>query len=277
MGDFEFLPHEFGEWRQIGSRKTYNRETIFEYIDGAGEVYRLYDFQQVAVFTLTRDKIGTITVEIFDMGLPGDAYGIFTFYHEGQDLDIGDGAYLRPELLSFWRGKYFICVSAESPMEHSAKYLAEVARTVAATIPQGGQPPEWLAALPAKGRRPQSLRYFHNHQSLNYHYFVDEKNILRLTEKTECALAAYRRGERGYYQLWVRYPNSAAADAAYDHFMRIYHPGKWRLGVVQEKEEGWTALTKHHEFLALAFNVPTAAVADSVQIMAKDILREVTK
>lgn len=277
MKDFDFIPREFGVWKQTGERTIYDRDSIFAYIDGAGEVYRLYDFRKVAVFTLAGAGTVTLVVEVFDMGCPGDAYGIFTFYHEGQDLDIGGGAYLRPELLSFWRGKYFVCISTESPVEHSARVLEEVARAVAAVIPESGQPPAWLKSFPQKDRRPQSVRYFHNHQSLNYHYFVSEKNVLRLNEKTECALAAYRTGERSFYQLWVRYPNSSAADAAYDYFLRNYTPGKWRMGMVQEEENTWTALAKHNEFLAVALGVPVPAVADSLREAAKDILREVAK
>jgi hypothetical protein len=277
MDDFEFLPREFDGWRQTGKRKTYDRETIFEYIDGAGEVYRLYDFRQVVVFTLISPEVGTVVVEVFDMGSPGDAYGIFTFYHEGKDLNIGGGAYLRPELLSFWQGKYFVCISIDPHLEHSGPVLEKVARAVAAHIPAGGLPPEWLDSFPRKNRRPQSMRFFHNHQSLNYHFYVSKKNVLRLNRMTECVLAAYRIADNNFYQLWIRYPNSSAADAAYDHFMRNYTPGKWRMGIVREKKDAWTTLTKYKEFLAGALGVPTVSVADPVRAAAKDILREVTK
>ncbi len=277
MGDFEFLPREFDGWQQTGKRKTYDRETIFEYIDGAGEVYRLYDFRQVVVFTLISPEVGTVVVEVFDMSSPGDAYGIFTFYHEGKDLNLGGGAYLRPELLSFWQGKYFVCVSIDPQLEHSGSVLEKVARAVAAHIPAGGLPPEWLDSFPRKNRRLQSMRYFHNHQSLNYHFYVSEKNVLRLNRTTECALAAYRIADNNFHQLWIRYPNSSAADAAYDHFMRNYTPGKWRMGMVREKKDTWTTLTKYEEFLAVALGVPTVSVADSVRAAARDILREVTK
>jgi hypothetical protein len=40
-----YLPEEMNGWRAEGKDEAYNLETIFDYIDGAGEVYRSYNFQ----------------------------------------------------------------------------------------------------------------------------------------------------------------------------------------------------------------------------------------
>jgi len=277
MSDFQFITSELNDWRQIGETKIYNRETIFDYIDGAGEVYRLYDFRNVAVFTFGKTGAGSVVVEVFDMGSAGDAFGIFTFYHEGKDLNIGDGAYLRPQLLCFWRGHYFVCISPASGVEVPDGTLEEVARVIAARIPEGGRPPEWLELFPAEDRRPQSLRFFHNQQALNYHYFISETNLLRLNEKTECALASYRLGGRGFHQIWIRYPTPAAADAAYDFFVRKYNPDMWTMGIAADSAGTWTALAKHQSFIAVAFAVPSAATADSVREAARILLRKAEK
>lgn len=277
MSDFDFIPPELTSWRQVDTTKTYDRETIFDYIDGAGEVYRLYDFRNVAVFTFDGDGAGSVLVEVFDMGSAGDAYGIFTFYHEGKDLDLGDGGYLRPQFVCFWRGQYFICVSSCSEPPVSDEILTDFARLIAEKVPANGRPPAWLNLFPDRDRREQSLRFFHTQQALNYHCFVSEENVLRLNAKTECLLGNYRLAGRSFYQLWVRYPTSAAADAAYDFFMRQYSPHKWQMGIVENDDSTWTALAKHESFITAAFGVPSAAAADSVREVAKDLLRKAAK
>jgi hypothetical protein len=277
MSDFSFLPPEFDGWRRAGETLLYDRETIFDYIDGAGEVYRLYDFRNVAVSSFERDGGGSVLVELFDMGSAGDAYGIFTFYHEGKDLQLGDGGYLRPQLVCFWRGQYFVCVSPRSDPPVPDQLLENAARLIAARIPAGGSPPEWLKLFPTRDRRAQSLRYFHSHQALNYHCFVSEENVLRLNEKTECLLGSYRLGGRSFFQLWVRYPTTAAADAAYDFFMRMYSPQTWQMGVVENDDGTWAAAAKHESFIAAAFGLPSAAAADALRETTKHLLREAAK
>jgi hypothetical protein len=42
-----YLPEEMNGWRAEGKDEAYNPETIFDYIDGAGEAYRSYNFQSL--------------------------------------------------------------------------------------------------------------------------------------------------------------------------------------------------------------------------------------
>jgi len=277
MSAFDFIGRQLGGWRLVEPAKTYNRETIFDYIDGAGEVYRLYAFREVFVADFIQAGAEPFTVEVFDMGSAGDAYGIFTFYHEGEDVDIGQGAYLRPGLLSFWQDKYFVCVSTKSGTDPAQEKLAGLARAVAAVIPGKGNIPGWLKLFPDKNRRAQSLRYFHNHASLNYHYFLAEKNILRLDDSTQCALARYQVGKEDFSQLWVRYPDSSAARAGYAHFMENYMPAGKSSGMAHDKKKKWTTAVRHDRYVALAFDVSTKATADSVKQAVEHILREGAK
>jgi len=277
VGAFDFMGREIGGWRRVGAAKVYSRETIFDYIDGAGEVYRLYDFREVAVFHFRKAGCEPVVVEIFDMGTAGDAYGIFTFYHQGKDVAVGQGAYLRSSLLSFWQDRYFVCVSTESGAEPEESILLNLAQPIAAAIPGKGSLPEWLKSFPGKDRRAQSIRYFHNQPALNYHLFISEKNILNLDEKTQCALANYRAGNDSFAQLWVRYPDSSAAQAGHARFMKNYTPVGKLSGPVRDKKKKWMAATWHGQFVAIVFGAPTRADADSVTQAAERTLREVAR
>jgi hypothetical protein len=277
MAVIDLIPQEVEGWRQAPGVRIFNRQTIFDYIDGAGEVYRLYDFRYVHVGEFRKTGAEPVVVEVFDMGSAGDAYGIFTFYHEGQEVEIGQDAYLRPGLLSFWQDRYFVCVSTSPEGEQTDQVLQKIAESVARAIPRRGSPPAWLERFPARSRRPQSVRYFHNQASLNYHLFLSEDNIFKLDDKTECALARYGTGERSFHQFWVRYPDSLAAQAALKSVIHHCLPAGAVSGVAQDGNHRWTAITTHGWFVAAAFGVASRAEADSVRQAAEAILREVTK
>jgi len=277
MAVVEYIPKEIDGWRQTGEVKTYDRDGIFEYIDGAGEVYRLYDFREVTVFEFANQGSEPVLVEVFDMGSAGDAYGIFTFYHEGKDVEIGQGGYLRAGLLSFWNGKFYIAVSSDNTGDDAEAVLLSLGQAVAQNLPREGAPPEWLNSFPHAELRPQSLRYVHTHQALNYHMFLSNKNILQLDNRTEVALAQYRQGPQHFAQIWVRYPDSAAADTAFAAFITQY-PAIGKRGEAARDDEGkWSTAAVNGRFLALVIGTPTKADADSVRQAAEYKLREVVK
>lgn len=279
MAELDFIPQQLAGWRRAGPGKSYNRETIFDYIDGAGEVYRLFDFREVVVYQFTHEKVAPVDLEVFDMGSAGDAYGIFTFYHEGEEVAVGRGAYRRPGLLNFWQGRYFVCLTSPLPPspEQEDTAVVQLAKEIASRMPTAGDPPDWLEHFPASERRAQSLRYFHDHRSLNYHLYLNDENVLQLTAATQCALARYRRGEESFYQLWARYPDSAAADTAMASFSTAMLSPDATDGIARQKNKRWTAVTRDGQFIAIAYDVPTRAIADSVRNAALNILQKEIK
>jgi hypothetical protein len=48
--------------------------------------------------------------------------------------------------------------------------------------------------LPTEGLRPLSERYFHLHQTLNYHYYLARENVLNLSPETDAVLGRYQPG-----------------------------------------------------------------------------------
>jgi len=91
----EFVPNEIYGWKAQGEVEIYDRETIFDYIDGAGEIYLLYGFRKVMVFHLAKVDQPTIVVEIFDMGSAEDAFGVFSHAREGEEIGVGQGSEYR--------------------------------------------------------------------------------------------------------------------------------------------------------------------------------------
>jgi hypothetical protein len=210
------LPASIGEWVKTNEAVTYDRETIFDYINGAGEVYRSYAFTHVLVERYESPGGQGVTVELFDMGRPEDAFGVFSYSRENEEEGIGAGFERKGSILCFWQNRFFVCVAAEQRDEGTDRMLTDLARGLSGALPTEGEKPPLMAVLPEDGRVPFSDRFFHTHQSLNYHYYLERENVLNLTAETDVALARYRPGAA--FLLVIGYGDDGEASGALTSF-----------------------------------------------------------
>jgi hypothetical protein len=163
------LPSQIGLWTAESKDRMYDRETIFSYIDGAGEVYRAYNMRSCLSRRYTSPNAPAIVLDIFDMGTSEDAFGVFTHDRDGRAVDVGQGALYRPGWLSFWKGRF--------------------SRVVASLIKDQGPKPGLLLKLPPEGLQSRSIRYLHHHTLLNYHFYLADENILNYPNVEKAAEA----------------------------------------------------------------------------------------
>lgn len=209
-----FLPREVSGWKATGKDRTFTPKTIFEYIDGGAEVYLAYGFRELQVRTYSRKGQPDITVELFDMGRSGDAYGVFSYEREGPDVGIGQDSEFQGTLLRFWKGHYFVAISAvkEDPLVRPS--MLELGKATAKALEPPGKRPAILALLPSVGLRTQTIRYFHQPFCLAYHYPLSDQNILHLTDKTDGLLAEYDVDQAKVHLILVSYPDTGLAGSA---------------------------------------------------------------
>ena len=255
----KLTPDNFLGWTAKDAVEQYNRETIFDYIDGAGEVYLLYDFQSVLVKRYANPDDQDIIVEIFDMGSSYDAYGIFSHSHEKNDSLVGQGSDFRGSLMCFWKNRYYICISAEKEESKTNEAILELARAIDSNIGEDGEIPALVGFLPDDGLRANSIKYFHKYTSLNYHYYLSEKNILHLDDNTEAVLAIYDPGRA--YLLIARYENDADARAAHASFIGGYIPDAGETGLAQIDNKSWVYAVTDKNFIVAVFDSPDPAHA----------------
>ena len=258
----QLVPGEIYGWKALDEVETYDRQTIFDYIDGAGEIYLMYDFRQVMVFRLVKASEPTILVEVFDMGSPEDAFGIFSHAHEGEEQGIGQGSEYRGGVLCFWKAKFFVCITSERETPDAKKAVVDLAQKIAEKISVSGPLPNLLDYLPEDDLLDKSVRYFHKHTSLNYHYFVASENILRLGEHTEAVLARYEPGRS--YLLLIRYQNEEEAKEALDSFLGAYIPEGKDSGVAEIDNEKWVAAKLEGALVVVVFDAPTKTNAQNL-------------
>lgn len=222
------LPESVAEWKPAEQTRTVDRLTLFDYMNGAGELYLAYGFQELAVRRYHAPDQPDVTVEVYRMSGASDACGVFLHDHSpdqnppagleevGRDRDYALG------LLRFWKGNYFVRAIAERETEAARAALSALGRSISDAISPAGEPPELLSLLPQGGMEPRSARYFHKHTVLNYYYYLADGNILRLSDRTEVAMARYRMGEDRPWLLVIRYPSAKDAARARLEFGRVY-------------------------------------------------------
>lgn len=253
----QFLPDEVNGWKAKDEDRTYDQETIFDYIDGAGEVYRSYNFQKLFVRRYIKKRQADVVADCFDMGTSQDAFGVFTHDLEGEDAGIGQGSAFNAGLLSFWKSHYFISLYAEEETEEAKETVLALGRKIAASIGEEGEKPDLISLLPAEKLEKKSVHYFHNHMVLNYHFFVADENILLLDQKTEVVLGTYRDDEDKFRLLLINYPETTKAAEAYRSFTQNYMHDAKAPGLVQTENTRWTAAKVKEGFLMVAFDCPT--------------------
>jgi hypothetical protein len=238
LGSALALPDEAAGWKAGAPAERYDAQSIFRYIDGHGEVYLAYGMTScLARRYAGPEGEGDVVIDVFEMASPADAFGVFTHSREGGPVDVGRGAAFGYGILSFWKGRHFVSVSAEQESERSRSAVVALGRAVAAAIPDEGGPPPLASRLPRSGQEEGSLVYLRHPRILEAHVPVGPDNPLGVGPRADAVTARYRL-EGGVADLVVvQYEDAAAAQAADEGFARVFLDG----GGPARRGDGWCA------------------------------------
>lgn len=269
----KIISEQVDGWIAEGDTEKYNYETIFRYMNGAGEIYRMYDYRKMEVLRMVKAEQPEIKIEMFDMGSPGDAFGVFSHMREGDEAGVGEGSEYRKGLLCFWQAKYFFCIITEQETEETKQVIFRLAEIITDFYKSSNSKPAILNILPAEHLDKNTVRYFNLQSSLNYHYFVSEENILFLGKNTKGLLAKY--GETYCYLLCIKYLNNEEAKNAYDNFRSVYLPDGGELDIYQFEENKWLTTELLQNYLIIIFDAPTEPFAKELKqnVLDKIVLK----
>lgn len=256
-----YIPRTAGPWLSEADQ-VFDADSIFSYIDGAGEVYRAYNMKRLVARRFHKDGKPDLVVDAFDMGSPEDAFGVFTHDLDGEDAGIGQGSNYKAGLLSFWKARYFLSVYAEAETPETKALVLDLGRAIAAAIPGEGRKPELLELLPAEGLDARGVRYFHTSSVLNYHYFVADHDILQFDKAVGAVLAPYGAGADRSLLLVVAYHQEMRAELAAGEFHTAYWPGRTGTAFLM-KNGRWTALRVLAWYVAIVFEAGSAEEAEA--------------
>ncbi len=260
------LPGEAGGWKWDGDAKAYGPKEIFAYMDGAGELYLAYNFRDLIVRRFEKPGQPPITLELYDMGSSEDAYGVFSFERQDEEVKIGQGSEFGGGLLRFWKGKYFVSIYPDGEGPEVATAILALGRAVADSIPVTGQAPALLRYLPdgKKGLVEKSIRYLHSHVLLNQRFFISHENILGLKADTGAGLAEVLAGKEKLRLLLIQYPSEDRAKDALESFKKAYMPEARQKDRIHTEDKKWTLVQRRGNMILLVFHASREGDAESL-------------
>ncbi|MFH1943375.1 MAG: DUF6599 family protein [bacterium] len=150
-------------WSWHGMPKHYSAGNLYEYIDGEAELYLKYGFQEMATMTYFWGSVDdtSFIVDIYDMGTPLDAFGLYSNYRRpGYTFEkIGTEAIVSEYGLRFFQGRYVVEFKIGSDSERIRRAVRAVAERVSKKIEQPAEMPKMLSLLPEEDQVSRTLRY----------------------------------------------------------------------------------------------------------------------
>lgn len=147
-------------WSLKGTPQAFTKKTLFEHINGQADLFLQYGFKE-SIFAVYQGKNSAeekIDLDIYDMGGPVQAYGIFSrFRQEGHPAGIGLASYLEDDYGLFYKGKYFVVIQASGSTSPNLKQLAEM---IESRISDNSPAPKEIGYFPETGLKPDSIEYY---------------------------------------------------------------------------------------------------------------------
>jgi hypothetical protein len=260
------IPTKVGDWEASGQDMVYDRKTLYDYMDGGAEVYLAFDFREAFVRKFkgpsSQDEIA---LDIYDMGSPEEAFGVFSCDRQDPEAGIGQESEYGPGLLRFRQGRYFVSITASGDEQRAEKVILELGKAIATKLGPAGPLPDLLRCLPEPGLKTNRTSYFHGIINLNNRFFVSSENILNLDRQTECVFAEYAAGpDKSGVLLIVRYPDESRARAAYQSFCKAYLPEAGQSGTALTENRKWTMARNRGNYLAVVFEAASKEYAEAL-------------
>ena len=282
------LPESVGVWIRPEFAQVIHANNIFEYMDGAGELYIGYRFRHLEVYQYSAENRDAILVELYFMETPQDAFGLLSLDWSGDPVGLigpavpEDKLSIAPTTRALYgAGLLRLCADAiyarvmafrETP--ESKEAVLSLGRAVAAGRRVSPEPP-LLKFLPAGVGTEWDLRrdrigYLRSYLVLNSLHYLSDENILNLDLSTEAVTAPYNgrgdhEGRRTIQALIVKYPTPELAERALHHFHEAYlpdHPGPSKPGVTErfsdvfQVEDRWLGYLLSGRFVAMVLECP---------------------
>lgn len=254
-------------WTLAAPGKRYVGEELYDPINGAADKYFPFGFKEAA-FAMYGKGEALLEVQIYEMGSPEDASGIYSIYDDVNVLHAfmiagDDGtksttcSATSKDSQTFAKGPYFVRIlssSGEPTDQELATFGLEVAMNIAAPYHK----PAILAFL-LPGHILGSVKYFRTAATQADVFYVSDENVFSLSEETFGVSACYNTktteagtkvGTNALYA--IEYPTAEAALAAFNAAQKHFAGEAYRIfGVLEGPEPKLIVLKGDAEFLKL--------------------------
>jgi len=161
-------------WNIDGKPDIYNRDNLFDRIDGEAEIYFPYGFETLISARYVNENNPKVAIEadVYKMGSVLDAFGIYANYRRVDDaeISIGSEGIISPAQLLFYQDRYFIRLQASGTLNMNLEILRACATAISRKLPPSLGKPTELDALKINQIVQKSHRYIAK-SLLGYSFF----------------------------------------------------------------------------------------------------------
>jgi hypothetical protein len=220
-GDLIFpAENDVSGWKPAAPLEFYQQDNLFDLVDGGADSYLAYGFKQAAVRRYQNAAGDRLTVQVWKMASPADAYGLFTVNQSGTAVSVGNGGAAEPGVrLVFWQESCFVVINAAASLPDEV--LQSFAALLSSRLPRGGELPALVKRLPADGLIANNRRFFHVELSIQDQIWLGGENALGLSSQTNGVLARYELEGGPVRLMLIEYPDAAGAAAALNALRQI--------------------------------------------------------
>jgi hypothetical protein len=213
-------------WSLATEPMHFEADNLWEYINGQADFFIDYGFVRVDTAEYRNDQeSSSVVLEIYRMGRPQEAFGIFAAERTPDDrpLEIGAQAYLGTNVLGFWQAEQYVKLTSFDEGPAVEQFLIELANEISARIPSQGQELETLLLFPEEDRVEASARFIPN-------------NFLGQPFLTNAYRVDYIHDGQNVQLFLVE---TGSPEEAQSHFKRVeeFHRGRDQAMVILETTE----------------------------------------
>jgi hypothetical protein len=250
-------------WKKTEQPSNYFPENLFEYINGAAEIYLAYDFKELAVGQYGQEGSEVnVSVEIYEMSNETNAFGIYSAerFTDSTFIPVGVQGYVEEGMLNFLVGKFYVKLLCFEGGERSEEYLSLFAQTIADKSKGKTNFPELLQSFPQKGLIANSERFI-------------QKNVMGYSFLHDGYMASYRIDGMAFDGFIIQGQSEEEAQSMMDKYLNA----KEELPIQKIADGIWIKDRYYHNiFLARVDNFLCGVmkIRDSQENTGKEFLEE---
>ncbi len=147
-------------WKSDGKVLSFNKDNLFEHIDGAAEFYFSFGFESLRVSSWTNS--GTeLTIEVYDMVRPLNAWGIYSNEKsaKAQTVPVGLEGYGDATTFAFSTGKFYVKMNGMQLEKVAGFSLKTIAEDFAKTLCAKPEYPKVVGLFPKENQLVNTCQY----------------------------------------------------------------------------------------------------------------------
>jgi hypothetical protein len=156
-----FVFPDVAGWKRSAEMQIFSPKTLYEYIDGAADLYLTYEFEELKVAEYQNGKKSSVTVDVYFHKAPIQAFGIYSQERlpDADFINVGAEGYIESNALNFLNGPYYVKISSYNTGAQDREILLTFAKKVSESLGEKGSLPSILSSFPEEGKKKHSEKF----------------------------------------------------------------------------------------------------------------------